>query len=124
MNPVLDIFSQWGKRAKRFCSAVVAISLLALPCAPAYALDPLTLILLRLVRDKLLSTGIEAAAERATTPIAPAPFTGRLPPQTLSDNQLRRLIDEGFMHLSASQRGEVYDSVRRILNDPKCHCRS
>ena len=118
MNPVLDIFFRWARRAKRFCWCFVAGLLLALPGTSVYALDPLTLILLRLARDKLLSVGIESAAGRAKALTAPVPYNGTLPQTTLSDGQLRRLIDEGFMHLSFSQRGEVYDSVQRILADP------
>ena len=39
-------------------------------------------------------------------------------PLSMDDTQLRRLIDEGFVHLSYTQRTEVYDHVRRILLDP------
>ena len=94
---------------------------LAVLCAPAYSLDPLTLILLRIVRDKLISAGIEGAVDRAganvTAPSA-APLSPVLP-LAMDDRQLRQLIDEGFVHLTASQRDEVYSHVRRILLDPK-----
>ena len=94
------------------------LTLLVLPIAPAHALDPLTLILLRLVRDKIISTGLESAAERAATaPNVMAPATPGLP-SGFNDTQLRRLIDEGFIHLSYDQRGEVFSSVRQILMDP------
>ena len=95
---------------------------LAAVCTPAFSLDPLTLILLRLVRDKLISTGIESAADRASAPgTPPAVAQPALPtlPLGMDDAQLRRLIDEGFVHLTAAQRSEVYDSLRRILLDPK-----
>ena len=93
--------------------------------APAFSADPLTLLLLRMIRDKIISTGIEAAVERAwRQPTAPPParslpglhgplFAG------FDDAQLRRLIDEGFLHLTQAQRNEVYTSVRQIIADPK-----
>jgi hypothetical protein len=57
--------------------------------------------------------GVAQPAPPAAYPGFPAALHG------LDDAQLRRLIDEGFIHLTASQRDEVYASVRRILADPK-----
>ena len=104
-----------------FRSGAVA---LAIGCAPAQAADPLTLILLRLLRDKIITSGVESAVEGASRSNVVAP---RAPPGGadfsatfgLSDAQLRLLIDEGFVHLTSSQRNEVYVSVRRIIADPK-----
>jgi len=42
-----------------------------------------------------------------------------LPPYVLEDRKLRTLIDEGFVHLTAAQREEVFSGVRRGLADPK-----
>lgn len=89
---------------------------LAAFCAPALAVDPVTLILLRMVRDKVISAGIEAAAQSiAAKPQSPATVA---PSPMIDDERLRRLIDEGFVHLTAGQRMEVYASARRILQDP------
>jgi hypothetical protein len=101
--------------------AIAAIAI-AVFCAPAYSADPLTLLLLRLLRDKIISAGIEAAVERANVPSSvppPAPSLPGLPYAGFDDAQLRRLIDEGFVHLSSAQRDEVHASVRRIIADPK-----
>ena len=100
---------------------VVAILLLSALGTPAYSLDPLTLILLRIVRDKIISAGIESAVDRANGPNANSPPVAAVPslPLNLDDTQLRQLIDEGFVHLTVVQRGEVYQHVRRILLDPK-----
>ena len=110
------------QRALSKIAAVLAALLLAGVCTPAYSLDPLTLILLRILRDKVLSAGIESAAERAMepskVPVLPQPLYPALP-LTMDDAQLQRLIDEGFVHLTWSQRREVYESVRQILLDPK-----
>jgi len=98
------------------------VGLLAgLLCLPAYALDPLTLLLLRAVRDKVISAGIESSVDRATAPSNARPPVSAQPgyPLGMDDTQLRRLIDEGFVYLTEGQRDEVYQHVRRILQDPK-----
>lgn len=106
-------------RARRVCAALV----LAVFCTPAFAADPLTLLLLRLLRDKIISTVIESAVERAVESAARTPAAARslpgVPFAGFDDAQLRRLIDEGFVHLTPAQRGEVHASVRSIIADPK-----
>ena len=105
----------------RVLTRFAAGAVLATVCTPALSLDPLTLILLRIVRDKLLSTGIESAADRVSAPAKPplsGPSTMPVLPSGMDDVQLRRLVDEGFVQLTSAQRSEVYDSVRRILLDP------
>lgn len=100
----------------------LAASLLtAVLCAPAHALDPLTLFLLRILRDKVISAGIEASVERAIVAAPSRPPVASQPglPLGMDDTQLRLLIDEGFVHLTTGQRGEVYQHVRRILLDPR-----
>jgi len=91
-------------------------------CLPAYSIDPITLLLLRVIRDKVISAGIENAVERATlrqsTPELQRAPRG-VPKGGIDDGQLRQIIDEGFVHLSSSQRNEVYSSVRLIIADPK-----
>ena len=93
--------------------------LLALWPSVVFAVDPLTLFLLRMLRDQIISSGIEAAIEGAqrnerqsTLVIPPAPYD-------LDDQKLRALIDEGFVHLSSAQRDEVFVGVKRILSNPE-----
>ncbi|OGA47859.1 MAG: hypothetical protein A3F74_24570 [Betaproteobacteria bacterium RIFCSPLOWO2_12_FULL_62_58] len=93
--------------------------LLALWPSVAFAVDPLTLFLLRMLRDQIISSGIETAIEgvqrnepQPVLVIPPAPYD-------LDDRKLRTLIDEGFVHLSSAQREEVFASVKRVLSDPK-----
>ena len=110
------------RRVRSKLSLLAATVFLAVVSTPAYSLDLLTLFLLRIVRDKVISVGIEAAAERASAAAAPPVATqpsAPVLPLGMDDTQLQRLIDEGFVHLSASQRREVYESVQRILLDPK-----
>jgi hypothetical protein len=109
-------------RARRFFGAI----LIALYCTPAFSADPLTLLLLRIIRDKVISAGIESAVEQASgaaplvraAPDSPRSLPG-LPYAGFDEIQLRRLIEEGFIHLTEAQRNEVYVSVLRIVSDPK-----
>jgi len=97
------------------------IVVLALGPAASHAADPLMLILLRLLRDKVISTALENAyahgqrEARGALRVAPNPA----PPWALDDQRLRQLIDEGFVHLTDAQRTEVFAGVKRILADPK-----
>jgi hypothetical protein len=109
---------------RRIRRVAVAVAIAAY-CTPALSVDPLTLVLLRLLRDKMISSGLENAAERlppqrTVLPSAPpSSFSGFPASPGLDDTQLRRLIDEGFVHLTSSQRDEVHASVRQIIADPK-----
>ena len=106
---------------RRFRSLCVALMVAGF-CAPAYSIDPLTLLLLRVLRDKVISTGIENTVERATLR-QNSPELSRAPRSVpyggIDDGQLRQLIDEGFVYLNSSQRNEVYSSVKLIVADPK-----
>jgi hypothetical protein len=94
---------------------------LAIWSTVAVAADPLTLILLRLLRDQIITAAAQAAYESAQQ--APKPPAGPIVfpphPYDLDEQKLRTLIDEGFVHLTAAQRDEVFTSVKRILADPK-----
>jgi signal transduction histidine kinase len=117
--------SRWRILASRVAGAV----LLAVLAAPAAA-DPITLILLRILRDQLITRSLEAAwDQRAPSAVAsvptslftPAPASLFAPThvENLNDQQIRQLIDDGFVHLSLAQRDEVYADVQRILSDPE-----
>ncbi|MDP1536255.1 MAG: hypothetical protein Q8L95_03635 [Burkholderiales bacterium] len=88
--------------------------------APAYAAEPLTLFLLKLLRDQMATSVIESAVNNmsstAVKPPVPAALAGVY---GVTEEQLRALIDTGFVHLTAAQRTEVYASLTRMLADPK-----
>jgi hypothetical protein len=88
----------------------------------AAAVDPLVLFLLRMIRDSVLSSAIEAAADAAVQP-KPKPDTLETFPRLLAPapegHWLKALIDESFIHLSGPQREELHASLMRILNDPR-----
>lgn len=99
--------------------AVVGL-LLAIWCSASFAIDPLTLILLRVLRDQVISSSAQTAIEgmqrdEQRSAIAALPQS----PYDLDDRKLRTLIDEGFVYLTSAQRDEVYAGVQRALSDPK-----
>jgi hypothetical protein len=96
---------------------VLAYLVLALWPAVGVAAEPLTLLLIHIIRQQIESAvedAIETARrerERPVLIIPPAPYD-------LDDQKLRALIDEGFIYLSSAQREEVFVSMKRILSDP------
>jgi hypothetical protein len=100
-----------------------ALSLLLLTAAvaaPAQAAEPLTLFILKMLRDQMASAAIESAVNTAAAPAAPKPQPRALEGvHGIGDEQLRGLIDVGFVHLSPAQRDEVYTSLVRMLADPR-----
>jgi DNA anti-recombination protein RmuC len=84
--------------------------------------DPITLFLLKMIRDSVLSSAVQAGVEGALNQSKPDPTAQlpRLAPLPPDEGQwLRSLIDESFVHLSAQQRDELYASLMRMLNDPR-----
>lgn len=98
----------------------ILIGLLLLTWSSAsFAVDPLTLVLLRVLRDQIIShsaqtavEGMQSADKDPKAIIPPSPYA-------LENSKLRALIDEGFVYLTPAQRDEVYVSVQRALADPK-----
>ena len=86
----------------------------------AAAVDPLVLFLLRMIRDSVLSSAIEAgvdATRSSAKPATPLSTAVRPSPPPPEGQWLRALIDESFLHLSDAQRDELHVSLMRILND-------
>ncbi|MDP1716446.1 MAG: hypothetical protein Q8L40_00055 [Burkholderiales bacterium] len=89
-------------------------------CSGSFAVEPLTLILLRVLRDQMITSSVQSLVEGAQRE-GNKPKVAILPPPpyVMEDSKLRALIDEGFVHLTAAQRDEVFSGVRRGLADPK-----
>lgn len=102
-------------------ASVLLAALLATISGTTAAADPLTLILLRMLRDQVISSSIQSAVESASSgvPKKTEPFVIPPAPYDLGDEKLRALIDEGFVHLTAAQREEVFTSIKRALADPR-----
>lgn len=94
--------------------------LLLVWCSGSFAIEPLTLILLRVLRDQIVTSSAQAVFDGVQrendrpgeTILPPSPYV-------LDDRKLRTLIDEGFVHLTEAQRDKVFSGVRRGLADPK-----
>ncbi|MBX3664985.1 MAG: hypothetical protein KF834_04810 [Burkholderiales bacterium] len=88
--------------------------------APAHAAEPLTLFLLKMLRDQIATSVLESAVNSASRPVAPPAIAPALAGvHGVDEEQLRGLIDAGFVHLTQTQRAEVYASLTRMLADPK-----
>jgi hypothetical protein len=93
-------------------------SLLLVAAAPARAFDPVTLMVLRLVRDKLISAGLEV--ELTPPPKALGYASGRAKVRTAPGiEDLRTTIDDGFSYLDRAQRDAVYERLKTALADPQ-----
>lgn len=94
--------------------------LLATVSAPAHAADPLTLYLLKMLRDQMATSVLESAVnsmpQAAVKQSAPSALAGV---HGVSEEQLRMLVDAGFVHLTATQRAEIHASLMNMLADPK-----
>lgn len=93
--------------------------LFAAGMAPAHAAEPLTMFLLKMLRDQMASSVLESAVNGMSTTAAQPPAAALAGVYGVSEEQLRALIDTGFVHLTAAQRAEVYASLTRMLADPK-----
>lgn len=104
---------RWLVGVLMLCTASVAVA------------DPILLLLLRMARDRAVSASIEAGVntiQQSST--IPSPVYGfALPtpaiPRGNEEQELRTLLDENFLHLSAAQRDEVFESLQAILKDPQ-----
>jgi len=100
----------------------------ALWTTPSFAIDPLVLFLLKMLRDQVITSAMEAGYEAAKDayneppPAASPPIMLGSPPTVrpgASDSErIRALINESFIHLSPQQREEVDTSFMKIVNDP------
>ena len=104
------------------CAVVLIGAMCAGWLSTAAAIDPLVLLLLRMIRDSAASSAVQAGVESATAKPDPqsAASLPRLATLPQSEGQwLKQLIDESFIHLSGAQREELFASLTRILNDPR-----
>ncbi|MDB5809170.1 MAG: hypothetical protein JWN94_1292 [Betaproteobacteria bacterium] len=87
--------------------------------------DPILLLLLRMARDKVVTASLEAGVNSLQQPpTMPSPVYGfALPtpaiPRGSEEEQMRSMIDQNFLHLSRSQRDEVFAALQEKLRDPR-----
>ncbi len=88
----------------------------------AYALEPMLILLLRMLRDQAISSSIEAGVESLRQKSPPQPLLSGFAqpaPYGTEEQRMRALIDESFSYLSSAQRDAVHASMQKILNDPQ-----
>lgn len=91
--------------------------------AVASAIDPVTLVLMRMLRDKILLTLADSAVEAALKAPEPerrvlGPPPGVPPPGLEEPERIRFLIDRNFTYLAAPDRDQVYRALTAALHDP------
>ncbi len=85
----------------------------------ALGADPLTLFLLRMLRDQVLSSAIESGVTASQQPRKPETAAAARPAPPPTEGQwLKGLIDESFIHLGTQQREDLHASLMKILADP------
>ena len=100
----------------------VALLGLVLSCisSAAIAADPLTLFLLRMLRDQAISATIESVTQQPAQPqLAPRPPSVAVPQTSPEGTWLKGLIDDSFLHLGPAQREELHASLQKMLADPR-----
>lgn len=107
---------------RRLQALVLAVALAWMPAASA--IDPVMLILMRMLRDKIVTSLADAAVAHALKPGQPemppqATLPPGIPPPGMPEpERLRFLIDRNFTYLSATERDRAYDGIMAALNDP------
>jgi hypothetical protein len=90
----------------------------------ASAIDPVMLLLMRMLRDRIITSLADAAVEYALRPpdpaAAPLPSSrpGIPPPGMPEPERIRFLIDNNYTYLSAAERDRVYHGMMTALDDP------
>lgn len=102
------------------------VALVLLCFTSVAAADPVLLLLLRFARDRALSASFEAGVnslqqQYATVPSPVYGFALPTPPVAIGQEEqhIRTLLDENFLHLTRSQRDEVFVALQKILRDPQ-----
>ena len=105
---------------QRFLTSVIVGLALFSSAAPALAADPFTLFILRMLRDQVISSGIESGFTPSPQASRPASAAAALAaPQPVTESQwLKGLIDDSFIHLGPQQREELHASLQKMLSDP------
>ena len=104
--------------------SLICVMLLSVSSA-AWSIDPILLLLLRMARDQIFTSSLQAGVESVLEQPQPsAPTFGYAlpsqPPERGAEEQhLKTLIDDSFLHLTSAQRAAVHASMQNILRDPQ-----
>lgn len=102
-----------------------AAALVACGLVPAHAADPITMFVLKMVGEAALRAAVDAAEERQralppkpTMQGYPSGAERRVAPAGTEEERLRAVIEETYTHLAPAERAQVFESIRRIVDDP------
>ncbi|MCC6530995.1 MAG: hypothetical protein IT531_00465 [Burkholderiales bacterium] len=88
-----------------------------LHAAPAQAADPLLMFVLGFAKN-LIDSHLEAEAQKRPRAPVPVPLPLVKAPASMDASDLRALVDESFVYLSAAQRAELLAGLDKALSDP------
>lgn len=100
----------------RSLRSLVLAAALALVPPSAHAADPILMLLLGFVQNRMASLAAEKPANPPSAPQAP-----RLAPKPIAEMQiedLRAVVDDSFAYLSRTQRRELVAGLEHVLSDP------
>lgn len=107
------------------CFLQVFVLVVTLAWSPAAsAIDPVMLLLMRMLRDKIATALADAAVEYALRPDSPevvarpATLPGLPPPGMPEADRMRFIVDRNFTYLTRTERDQVYDALMAALRDP------
>lgn len=107
------------------CLLQTFVLIVTLAWSPAAsAIDPVMLLLMRMLRDKIATSLADAAVEYALRPDAPevvarpATLPGLPPPGMPEADRMRFIVDRNFTYLTHAERDQVYDALMTALRDP------
>lgn len=84
---------------------------------PAFAIDPVLMFLFNVARNAIDAREKAKSSAPVLEPQIEWPET--YPGTTVTPGLVKRLIDDCFDYLSASQRGELFHQLNTVLLDPK-----
>jgi len=95
--------------------------MLALATLPARAADPILMFVLGFAKN-LLDSHLEAQAKRPAplplNPLPPLPAIAYKSHKTMTNDDLRALVEDSFTYLSREQRVELLSGLEKTLGDP------
>jgi len=103
---------------------LVCVMLLSVSSA-SWAIDPILLLLLRMARDQILTSSVQAGVDsiieepRPAAPVFGYALPVQPPEKGAEEQHLKTLIDDSFLHLNSTQRAAVHTGMQNILRDPQ-----
>jgi len=95
--------------------------MLALAALPARAADPVLMFVLGFAKN-MIESHLEANARKPAplplNPLPPLPAIAYKAPATMTNDDLRALVEDSFAYLDRAQRAELLSGLEKTLSDP------